>query len=51
MYDYVSIYVNEQNKKKNEKKLYRPCELIIHYIKVCVRGSALHGYVSMMRRR
>ena len=30
--------------------MYRPCEPIIHYIKVCIRGSALHGYVSMMRR-
>ena len=33
------------------KKMYRPCEPIIHYIKVGVRGSALHGYASMMRRR
>ena len=31
--------------------MYRPCEPIIHYIKVGVRGSALHGYASMMRRR
>ena len=30
--------------------MYRPCEPIIHYIKVGVRGSALHGYASMMRR-
>ena len=33
------------------EKMYRPCEPIIHYIKLGVRGSALHGYVSMMRRR
>ena len=45
MYDYVPIYVNEQNKKMN-----RPSEPIIHFIKVGVRGSALHGYVSMMHR-
>ena len=30
--------------------MYRPCEPIIHYIKVGVRGSALHGYASMKRR-
>ena len=35
---------------KNEK-MYIPCEPIIHYIKLGVRGSALQGYVSMMRRR
>ena len=31
--------------------MYRPCEPIVHYIKMCVRGSALHGYVSMMTSR
>ena len=30
--------------------MYGPCEPIIHYIKLGVRGSALHGDVSMMHR-
>ena len=36
---------------KNEKKMYKPFEPITHYIKLGVRGSVLHGYNSMMRRR